>query len=154
MLQAPVGQLRRCGRSRRSLGYLRERGRRLGAGAVGADHVFGADRPLRTEVYASVGGRTCPIGLAEYIERLGKPPAFVLVLENIRRVLAARNAESGGAGERNTQVNAVARQNNCPRSIFCLSLKTYFASSRWRAASLGRPKGYRQSRPLAARSLA
>jgi hypothetical protein len=36
----------------------------------------------------------------------------------------------------------MARQMADPRLIFCLSLKTHFASSTWRAASVGRPEGY------------
>src|SRR5262249_30957663 len=75
-------------------------------------------------------------GLA--IKGLETPPPIFLISDPPRRILAPRNSERRSAGKSDAQIDATARQSQ-PRLIVCLSLKTHFASSRWRTASLGLP---------------
>src|SRR5215831_8823670 len=117
------------------LGRLRQRRGWSCTLAFSTHHIVWADRSLRTQVHVS---RTCPgpIGLGN--KRFGKPTAIVLIFEHPRRILAPRNSERRSAGKSDAQIDATARQSQ-PRLIVCLSLKTHFASSRWRTASLGLP---------------
>ena len=140
---------RGLGRCRRWLRRLcRCRGRRCAA-PVSAHHVFRPDRPLRTEI-DPCGHWPCPVWLCQHFDRLGKPPAVVLVLQDTRAAFLQPPTASAAAQASAIRKCAKSRDKTAdPRRIICLSLKTYFASSPWQAASPGRSKGYRRGRPLA-----
>ena len=143
-----VGGCRRLNRRRSRLGCL-SRGRRgWCTAAIGTHQLFGAYRPLRTETDARVSG-SCPLGLAEEIQRLGKPAPFVLVLKDLRPNFCSPPMMSAAAHTSARFMTTLRRGTAAvPECSMYLSLNTYFASSRWRAASPHGPKGYGY-RPLA-----
>jgi hypothetical protein len=100
----------------RSLWRLRgSRGWWWRAPAVGAYEIFLADRALRPETDGRCN-RTGPIWFAEDIDRLGEPAAVVLVLKDLRRVLATADEKDGTASKRKSDCGAATRQNVRPRN--------------------------------------
>src|SRR6185437_180022 len=96
-----------------ALGRLRGRRGWWRASTVRSDQILRTNGPAWAKADLGRAGAR-PIRFGEDISRLREPTAVVVILENLRRVLATANQQHGAASERKTKLGVTTRQNRKP----------------------------------------